>query len=86
MISRESIREILVDSASSGVSADMDYRSELVIDSFTLVWLKHELEERHGVVIDPQYEDLAKFTSIDGIHDYLATAVPDHAGAQGESR
>jgi hypothetical protein len=86
VISRDSIREILVDSASSGVSADIDYGSELVIDSFTLVWLKHELEERHGVVIDPQYEDLAKFTSIDGIHEYLATVAPDRVAMQEESR
>lgn len=85
MISRDSIRSILVDSASSGVHADVDFGSALVIDSFTLVWLKHELEERHGVVIDPRHEDVAGFTSIDGIHAYLAVVAPDRV-AQGERR
>lgn len=70
--SPEDIKAILVESAGSGLPADVDLDTELVIDSFTLVWLKHELDERHGIVIDPGYADLESFTSINGIHAYVS--------------
>jgi acyl carrier protein len=82
VISRDSIRSILANSAASGLPADIEFDTELVIDSFTLVWLKHELEEQHGVIIEPQYEDLDSFTSINGIHAYLATVAPDRVAVE----
>jgi hypothetical protein len=77
MITRDSIRSILVSSAAMGFPADITYETELTIDSFTLVWLQHDLKERHGVVIDPQFEDMHFFTSINGIHEYLIRRFPD---------
>ncbi|MFE9776415.1 phosphopantetheine-binding protein [Streptomyces sp. NPDC005931] len=71
MISKDDIRTILAENAGLGPPAELTDDAELVIDSFTLVVLQHALEERHGVVIDPQFEDMALFTSIDGIHTYV---------------
>jgi acyl carrier protein len=71
VISRDDIRAILTDSVGLGSAEEFPDDAELVIDSFTLVVLQHVLEEKHGVVIDPQFEDMDLFTSINGIHKYL---------------
>ncbi|MGW6919363.1 acyl carrier protein [Kitasatospora sp. NPDC054939] len=71
MITKDDIRSILAGDPSLGLPEDLPDDRELVIDSFTLVLLQHALEERHGLAIDPQFEDMALFTSIDGIHRYL---------------
>ncbi|MYW02258.1 hypothetical protein [Streptomyces sp. SID3343] len=73
MISKDDIRAILTESAKLGSPEELPDDAELVIDSLTLVVLQHGLEERHGVVIDPHFEDMALFTSIDGIHKYVTT-------------
>ncbi len=77
MIARDDIRSILVSSAAMGFPSEITYETELAIDSFTLVWLQHDLKEQHGVVIDPQFEDMHFFTSINGIHEYLIQCFPD---------
>lgn len=74
VISKDDIRAILAENAGLGPPEELPDDAELVIDSFTLVLLQHELEERHGIVIDPQFEDMTLFTSINGIHKYV-TAV-----------
>lgn len=77
MISKDDIRAILTESAGLGPPEELPDDAELVIDSFTLVLLQHRLEERHGVVIDPQFEDMALFTSINGIHKYVTTVLEE---------
>ncbi|AVH60767.1 hypothetical protein C4B68_39060 [Streptomyces dengpaensis] len=77
MISKDDIRAILTQSAGLGPPEELPDDAELVIDSFTLVVLQHELEERHGVVIDPHFEDMALFTSINGIHKYVTTVLEE---------
>lgn len=77
MISKDDIRTILTESAGLGAPEELSDDAELVIDSFTLVVLQHGLEERHGVVIDPQFEEMALFTSINGIHKYVTTALDE---------
>ncbi|MBO7936058.1 hypothetical protein [Streptomyces antibioticus] len=77
MISKDDIRAILTDSAGLGPPEELSDDSELVIDSFTLIVLQHGLEERHGVVIDPQFEDMGLFTSVDGIHTYVTRALEE---------
>ncbi|MBL1087675.1 acyl carrier protein [Streptomyces actinomycinicus] len=77
MISKDDIRAILSEHAGLGPPAELPDGAELVIDSFTLVVLQHGLEERHGLVIDPQFEDMALFTSIDGIHAYLTRVLAE---------
>lgn len=77
MISKDDIRTILTESTGLGTPEELPDDAELVIDSFTLVALQHGLEVRHGVVIDPQFEDMALFTSINGIHTYVATVLEE---------
>ncbi|MFI9103081.1 hypothetical protein ACIGXA_21415 [Streptomyces fildesensis] len=71
MISKSDIRVILSENAGLGPPEEFPDDAELVIDSLTLLVLQHVLEERHGVVMDPQFEDMELFTSINGIHKYV---------------
>ncbi|MCX4587511.1 acyl carrier protein [Streptomyces sp. NBC_01481] len=77
VISKDDIRAILSESAGLGPPEELSDDAELVIDSFTLVVLQHGLEERHGAVIDPQFEDMALFTSINGIHKYVTKVLEE---------
>lgn len=78
MITKNDIRAILSENAGLGPPEELPDDAELVIDSLTLVVLQHGLEERHGVVIDPEFADMALFTSIAGIHTYVTRALEDH--------
>ncbi|GHD54297.1 phosphopantetheine-binding protein [Streptomyces galbus] len=78
MISKDDLRTILIENAGLGPAEELTDGAELVIDSFTLVILQHVLEERYGVVIDPQFDEMAQFTSIDGIHTYVTRAMQEH--------
>ncbi|MCM2423933.1 hypothetical protein [Streptomyces sp. RKAG293] len=71
MISKSDIRVILSENAGLGPPEEFPDDAELVIDSLTLLVLQHVLEEKHGVVMDPQFEDMELFTSINGIHKYV---------------
>ncbi|NKQ23128.1 hypothetical protein [Streptomyces galbus] len=68
----------MIENAGLGPAEELTDGAELVIDSFTLVILQHVLEERYGVVIDPQFDEMAQFTSIDGIHTYVTRAMQEH--------
>ncbi|GAA2735020.1 acyl carrier protein [Streptomyces nogalater] len=81
MITTSDIRAILVENTTIGLPADLRDDTEVVIDSFALTWLKHALETQHGLVIDPTGEDLAGFTSVRAIHDYLRHTHPESTAA-----
>ncbi|MEU6070012.1 MULTISPECIES: acyl carrier protein [Streptomyces] len=78
MITKDDIRAILSENAGLGPPEQLPDDAELAIDSLTLVVLQHMLEERHGVVIDPQFADMSLFTSIDGIHKYVTRVLEEH--------
>ncbi|MEU9678617.1 MULTISPECIES: hypothetical protein [Streptomyces] len=71
MISKDDIRAILAASTGIGSVEEFPDDAELVVDSFTLLVLQHGLEDEHGVILDPQFEDMGLLTSIDGIHAYV---------------
>ncbi|CRK56721.1 hypothetical protein [Alloactinosynnema sp. L-07] len=81
MITRDEIREILSTCRSMDLPPDIEDDAELVIDSFTLVTIQAALEDRHGLVVDPRFEDLRLFTSIANIHAFLSRNFPDSAPA-----
>lgn len=85
MIARADLHSIIVTSAVAGLPADIDYETELVIDSVTLVRMRHVLEEQYGMVIDPQVEDMSSFTSINEIYAYLACCFPDRIASVEEN-
>lgn len=73
MIGTDEIRRILTDNRI--VPADFEELGDdtpLALDSLALVWLQHALDEDHGISIDPYGPDLEFFTSVRGIHSYLA--------------
>ncbi|GGQ40975.1 acyl carrier protein [Streptomyces mutabilis] len=78
MITKDELKAILTENAGLGPPEELTDDAELVVDSFTLVILQHVLEERHGLVIDPQFDDMAQFTSIDGIHAYVTRVAQEH--------
>lgn len=72
MIDREDVRRILATHGLvASVAEDADYQAEIVIDSLSLVWLLHALEQEHDIKLAPEGEDFAEFTSIDRIWRYI---------------
>ncbi|MFF2149181.1 hypothetical protein [Kitasatospora sp. NPDC058190] len=78
MISKDEIREILSASASLALPADTGDDGEFVMDSFTLVALQASLEDRHGLRLEPRFDELQLLSSINEIHAYLLDHYPDH--------
>ncbi|GAA2610009.1 MULTISPECIES: hypothetical protein [Streptomyces] len=77
MISKEEIREILSQSRSLALSADIGDDGEFVMDSFTMVTLQACLEDRHGIRLDPRFDELPLLNSVNEIHAYLLERFPD---------
>ncbi|MFJ2768935.1 acyl carrier protein [Streptomyces sp. NPDC087300] len=53
--------------------AELDEDTPLTLDSLALVWFQHAMDEEHGVSVDPYGADLDLFTSVRGIHTFLAS-------------
>ena len=79
------VRELLSDrKIFPGVPDDLDEDAELVLDSLGLVWLLHVVEERYGLVVEPDDEDIAGLTSLRRLTEFLGTAgTPEAAGTAG---
>lgn len=79
------VRELLSDrKIFPGVPDDLDEDAELVLDSLGLVWLLHVVEERYGLVVEPDDEDIAGLTSLRRLTEFLATAgTPEGAATAG---
>ncbi|MFF7177371.1 phosphopantetheine-binding protein [Streptomyces sp. NPDC008121] len=76
MISKDEIREILSWSRSLALSDDIGDDAEFVMDSFTMVTLQAALEDRHGIRLDPRFEELQTLNSVNDIHAYLLDRFP----------
>jgi acyl carrier protein len=84
MITRENVREIVAECLSmGGEPVEVDLDSDIMIDSFSLVWIQHVLEERYDLVIVPDRSDIESFTSVRALHEYLAKASPDRVSVEG---
>ncbi|MET7784550.1 acyl carrier protein [Streptomyces mirabilis] len=82
MITRGDIERLLID---SGITPEPgpEGPDEFVVDSLTLVWMLHLLEERHGIPWEPEEEELVGFTSTTGAQAVLARRFPGRV-EQGE--
>jgi len=82
LITRGDLERLLVE---SGITPEPgpDGADEFVVDSLTLVWLVHLLEERHGLAWEPEEADLVEFTSVRGAQAVLARHFPGRV-EQGE--
>jgi len=71
----DTVRELLADrKVFPGVPDELGEDTELILDSLGLVWLLHVVEERFGLVVEPTYEDIAGFTSLRRLTEYLRAA------------
>ncbi|MFG2343662.1 acyl carrier protein [Streptomyces phaeochromogenes] len=78
-LTTDTVRELLADrKIFPGVPAELGDDTELILDSLGLVWLLHVVEERFGLVVEPTYEDIAGFTSLRRLTDYLCAAQAGH--------
>jgi 3-oxoacyl-[acyl-carrier-protein] synthase II len=72
VVTRDDIKRLLLErKLYASVSADLEFDTEIVLDSMSLIWFLHGLEQEHGIQIAPESEDLQHFTSIERIHGYL---------------
>ncbi|MEU8436241.1 hypothetical protein AB0F18_25730 [Streptomyces sp. NPDC029216] len=63
------------EAADSPDSPDSAVDEAFVLDSMTLVWLVHLLQEQHGITIGPDdEEELASCTSVSELHRRLTRA------------
>jgi len=73
-VTTEDVRGLLADpKIFPDLPRELDDDAELMLDSMGLVWLLHQLELRFGVLVDPAEEQLAEFTSVRRITEYLAS-------------
>lgn len=82
MIDIDTVRDLVSECLEMGIPMEIDYDTPIVVDSFSMVWVRHLLEQRHGIEISPDREALASFSSVRGIHGYLATHFPDKVAAE----
>ncbi|MET7575516.1 acyl carrier protein [Streptomyces sp. NPDC005492] len=83
MITRENVQELVIECLSmGGEPVEVDVDSTIVVDSFSLVWLQHVLEERYDLVIVPDRSDMESFTSVKALHEYLAKTFPDRVSVE----
>lgn len=83
MITLEDVRGIVTQTLSmSDRPMAIDLDSPVVIDSFTLVWILHLLEERHGIQIAPEDEEFPSSMSVRELHGYLAKTFPDRVSVE----
>lgn len=83
MITLENVKGIVTECLSmrdEPVAIDLD--SPITIDSFSLVWIQHLLEERYDIEIAPEHSDFPTFTSVRAFHGYLAKKFPDRVSLE----
>ncbi|MFD7617938.1 acyl carrier protein [Streptomyces sp. NPDC059802] len=84
MITLENVKDIVAECLNmrdEPVSIDLD--SPFMVDSFTLVWILHLMEERYDFEIAPEQLDGSSFTSVRTFHEYLAKEFPDRVSLEG---
>lgn len=81
------VRELLADrKIFPGVPDDLGEDAELILDSLGLVWLLHVVEERYGLVVDLDDEDIADLTSLRRLTEFLGAAGTPVAADDGGER
>ncbi|GAA3525881.1 hypothetical protein GCM10022222_06020 [Amycolatopsis ultiminotia] len=53
------------------VPAELTDDTELTLDSLSLVWLLHLVEQHHGLIVTPSDEVLGECTSVRSITEWL---------------
>jgi acyl carrier protein len=72
MITREDIKRLLLErKLYTLVSGDLDFDAEIALDSLSLIWFLHGLEQEYGIQLSPEDSDFNEFGSINCIHRYI---------------
>lgn len=77
MITIQNVAEILAGSRSLTLQENSTLDEPFVLDSFTLVALQSTLEEKHGVVFEPSWDEIQDLNTVANIHQYLGARFPD---------
>lgn len=73
MITREDIKRLLLErKLYTSVSGDLDFDAEIAMDSLSLTWFLHGLEQEYGIHLALEDSDFDEFTSVNSIHRYIA--------------
>ncbi|MEU8622541.1 hypothetical protein [Streptomyces sp. NPDC048623] len=75
MITRSDIQRLLIDSGITPEPGPGEH-AEFVVDSLTLVWMLHLLDERYDISWEPEEDELVEFTSVGGAQTVLARRFP----------
>lgn len=75
MITKDEVRSILASCSSLGLSESIEDDTQIVVDSYSLVWILHLLEERHGIILEAEQVDAATLTSADALHAHIRDAL-----------
>jgi hypothetical protein len=83
MITRDEITAIIAECMAMQMpDAAVEYDTEILIDSFSFVWLQHTLGQRFGFELEPPDSDvLESLTTARSVHRYLARISPDRFAA-----
>jgi hypothetical protein len=83
MITREEITSIVAECMALQLAdARTEYDTEILIDSFSFVWLQHVLAERYDFDLEPPDGDVVTMlNSARSVHRYLAQLSPDRVAA-----
>lgn len=83
MITRDEITAIIAECMAMQMpDATVEYDTEILIDSFSFVWLQHTLGQRFGFELEPPDSDvLESLTTARSVHRYLAQISPDRFAA-----
>lgn len=66
------VRELLSDpKLFPHLPADLGDDTELTLDSLSLVWLLHQVQEQYGLVVEPSDAEVDGLISVRRITDYL---------------
>jgi hypothetical protein len=74
VITRDDVRLLLLERRLfAAVSEDLDDDSPVMLDSMSLMWLLHGLNERYHVELSLEECDVTQLTSVGRIHEWVAT-------------
>ncbi len=82
MISLEDVHGLVNECLNLDGGATVGVDSDITVDSFTLVWIQHLLEEKYDLDFQPQRSDLVNFTSVRAVHAYLVEKFPDSVAVE----
>jgi acyl carrier protein len=77
MILLEDIQDVVNEALNPEGATLIGTDSDIDVDSFGLVWISFLLQDKFGIDFQPERSDIANFTSVRAIHEYLVNNFPE---------